>query len=1141
MRKRAAKAGLIVIEVAAIAIAVIAAGGAFLFWRLESGPVSLSIFKPSIELAVQARLPEGYRCAVDTIKLARQEGKGAYVVRVSGIQIIDDEAKEAASASEVGLTFALGDFFSGEAGPRTIVASGVKFRVVRNAEQNVKLPAVSSSTARKSPIARLSSLLDRNIFNNAFENAEMSDAEITFVDIASGRSWMTRDASITIKKQTDGLSATIGGAIDIGGAPASIAVEADYSENSGVITLDIDGANFPIGDILSMFYGDRAAIIDAPVSGAAVISLTSSGDVLASSFVARLEGGKLRLGPTPTPVKFIEWESQFDPAKNEFVIERFAFDVNGSSGELNGAVNLQFGDDVRNPEWVGFDLEGEALTLNVPSRMRAPLLIDKAAVSGGYHVVDRRIDLSDIALSLLDVSAGGNFSMSFPRADESGAKPSPGVDASIKIDGALDPERLLKLWPLGMAMGARDWVEDRMEAAVIENINAEMALAEGAVVKGRPVPDEALTVSFDVHGAKAYFVKQMTPLTAGIGSGVLRGNSFLLKATSANVGAVAISEAEVEFPVFTPKWQPTYIRFLATGKSEDLLGVLDQEPMLLMSKINLDPDQFHGDARARIEIMRPNKRDVPTEDYRYSGLATFETMRITGITGDAELTDAKGRVDLKPRSVTITAKARLSEAPIDIVWRQNFFAADGPSSFSIAGTVDSSTGDLFGISSRQYIRGPVTFTANALGKIGNFETLEATADFGNAVLRIDALDWRKPAGAPAVGTISAKFSDGGFDIEKIELNGDGAAIFGSLQFKDGALASAAFPLFELKDAASLNLSAERKPTGEFAVTAIGDFLLAGPLLEQMVGGGSGGGGASDDSAAVNWGPGLVLTARIDKMRMRENVDYNNVSLDLWRDATKLQALDLTAFSADGAPLKVMLSHTGEDEGPGQSVEARTSALGEMLRAVFGYKSISGGEGSMQIGFAAPGRKGLFGVIEAKNLHVVDTPLLARLFSAGSFEGLADLLNGAGIDLDNVYGEFDLTDNVLSIDKFRASGSSVGFTAAGDIEIYDGGAVRLNGAVAPIYQINSVLGRTPIIGDLFVGKKGEGILALSYRITGERAAPDVFVNPLSALTPGIFRNLFEPLQPANDNTPITQSEQTPDEVDDPLLEDANPSQ
>jgi len=1120
MRKRAAKAGLILIEIAAIVIAVIAAGAAFLFWRVERGPVSLAIIKPSIELAVQSRLPEGYQCDVRKIELARQEAKGAYVVRLSGIKIIDDEANEAASAADVGLTFAFKNLFAGEVGPQTIAASGAKIRIVRNAAQDLKIPAVRTN-GKKSPLSSLSVLFDGGLLESAFESAEMTDAQITFVDVASNRSWVTRNASVAIKRETDGLSAIVGGSIDTGAAPASISINADYTEESGVITADIDGANFPVGDILSMFYGDKAAIVDAPVSGSAVVALTTDGDVLSSSFNARLENGSLRLGPAPMPVKFIEWETQFDPAKNEFVIDRFAFDVNGSSGALKGALNIQFGDDVRDPERINFDIEGDALTVNIPSRLPEPLFIENAAFVGGYHISKRRISLSGFALSLLDVKANGNFAMSFPRADKEGGKPSPGVDVGLVIDGALDPDRLLKIWPKGVAMGARDWIEDRLEAAIIDNINAEMKLAEGAIVKESGIPDEAMTVTFDVRGAKAYFVKRMTPITGGVGSGVLRGNSFFLKTTRAQVGDVAISDGEVEFPVFMPRWQPTYIRFLAKGKSEDILGVLDQDPLLLLSKINLDPDQFRGDARARIEIMRPNKRDVPPEDYRYSGTASFEAMRISGITGDAELTDAKGKVDLKPRSVTITADARLSEAPIDIVWRQNFYEEDGPSSFSLAGTVDSSTGDLFGIPSRQYVRGPVTFTANATGEIGSFEAIDATADFENAVLTIDALGWRKPAGAPAAGDVHIKFSPGVIDIEKADIHGDGVAIAGSAQFKDNALAAAAFPLFELGGAANLNLSAERKPSGEFAVTAIGDFLNVAPILEQLVGGGETGASGGE----ISWGPGLSLTARIDEMRMRENVDYNNVSLDLWRDAAMLQALDFSAFSDGGAPLKVTMSHTGDDEGPGHSIEARTSELGQLLKAVFGYKSISGGQGSMQIRFAAPGHKGLSGVIEAQNLRVVDAPLLARLFSAGSFEGLANLLNGEGIDLSYAYGEFDFKDTVLSIDDFHATGPSVGMTADGVVALNEGGIVNLSGAVAPIYQINSALGAAPIIGDILVGKKGEGVLALSYSVTGERVAPNVFVNPLSALTPGIFRNLFEPLQPRNDNAPVGPPEES----------------
>jgi len=62
----------------------------------------------------------------------------------------------------------------------------------------------------------------------------------------------------------------------------------------------------------------------------------------------------------------------------------------------------------------------------------------------------------------------------------------------------------------------------------------------------------------------------------------------------------------------------------------------------------------------------------------------------------------------------------------------------------------------------------------------------------------------------------------------------------------------------------------------------------------------------------------------------------------------------------------------------------------------------------------------------------------------------------------------------------------------------------------------------------VGKKGEGIFALSYSVTGERSSPTVFVNPLSALTPGIFRRVFDPPPIASEDQLEDESEETPDE-------------
>jgi len=141
--------------------------------------------------------------------------------------------------------------------------------------------------------------------------------------------------------------------------------------------------------------------------------------------------------------------------------------------------------------------------------------------------------------------------------------------------------------------------------------------------------------------------------------------------------------------------------------------------------------------------------------------------------------------------------------------------------------------------------------------------------------------------------------------------------------------------------------------------------------------------------------------------------------------------------------------------------------------------------------------------------VVNAPLLARIFSAGSLDGLANLMSGEGIEFNYAYGQFDYADGVVSVKDMRATGSSVGITADGYVDIGADGASDLTGAVAPIYALNSVLGNAPIIGDILIGKKGEGILAFTYRVSGQTGDPSVFVNPLSALTPGIFRQLMQP--------------------------------
>ena len=67
------------------------------------------------------------------------------------------------------------------------------------------------------------------------------------------------------------------------------------------------------------------------------------------------------------------------------------------------------------------------------------------------------------------------------------------------------------------------------------------------------------------------------------------------------------------------------------------------------------------------------------------------------------------------------------------------------------------------------------------------------------------------------------------------------------------------------------------------------------------------------------------------------------------------------------------------------------------------------------------------------------------------------------------------------------------------------------APSPVLNL-SMLGEVPVIGDLLVSRRGEGVFGMTYSINGHAGEPRVGVNPVSALTPGILRRIFEPVQP-----------------------------
>jgi hypothetical protein len=62
-------------------------------------------------------------------------------------------------------------------------------------------------------------------------------------------------------------------------------------------------------------------------------------------------------------------------------------------------------------------------------------------------------------------------------------------------------------------------------------------------------------------------------------------------------------------------------------------------------------------------------------------------------------------------------------------------------------------------------------------------------------------------------------------------------------------------------------------------------------------------------------------------------------------------------------------------------------------------------------------------------------------------------------------------------------------------------------ISPAYALTGILDNIPLIGDILSGGKGEGIFAMTFTVRGTLDEPEISVNPLSLLAPGILRKVF----------------------------------
>ena len=145
-----------------------------------------------------------------------------------------------------------------------------------------------------------------------------------------------------------------------------------------------------------------------------------------------------------------------------------------------------------------------------------------------------------------------------------------------------------------------------------------------------------------------------------------------------------------------------------------------------------------------------------------------------------------------------------------------------------------------------------------------------------------------------------------------------------------------------------------------------------------------------------------------------------------------------------------------------------------------------------------------------NFKVKEIPILAKLLTLASLQGIADLLTGEGIRFTDFEMSYTNEKNLMTIDEIYAIGPAISIMMEGYVE--SNKLISLRGTLVPATTINRSISSIPLLGDLLVGKKvGEGVFGVSFKIKGPPKNLKTTVNPIKTLTPRFITRTLEKIK------------------------------
>lgn len=1106
----------VILEILGGLILLVVVLAALLAFRLSSGPVSLGPFKDDIENAL-TKARDGRPVKLGDLHLEWSSTDRRLRVAASDVELLGADHQRAAVANSADI------FLDGSA-----LVSG-KFEVLRLAMESgwVNVDQVSQSEWRIAgeplpliPVGQLPQslgewmeranqvlpplliALEAAEKNLSLERISFEDMEIRVRNSDGGSILTLTSATGLIGREPDGLLLTVAGSGEGEGLPSGLGLTLKSTDSNSRLHAQFAVADWPLADLAQRFGVGGGRFVGLPSDVELSVDLARDEGVEQIVFSVESGAGTIPRGEDGSlDVTDLSLVSTYTATTDILTI-----DVNSSdAGPMSGAAVITLNDALKGSGYRDFVFGADAFTLDLTPKFESPMAFTGVEVKGQIALESRALREMEGAFSLkgLAFDFGGSIE---PTPDhQDGEVPYVGK-LDFVVPGDVTKENVLSLWPVTLGDGGRRFVTDKIESVIASNVKGELSLARDSFAEGY-LRDEDLSLTFDVRDGNVNILHDLPNVTSASGSGKLTGNGIRIVLTDGEFGGWDLSEGAVDFPAFNPVGEDIRIFAKGSGPAQRMMNVLSN------SRLDeaLSPERVSGLGEATFEMFRPARSHVPMENIRFMAIAHISDAGLKSAALGQDITNGRVDVNVDQFGLTVSGHGDLGASPVQFTWRDAFNDGNQPANLSATAVVTPDVLNEFGLLGRAYLTGEVPLEMQA--KVGRAGVLSADTSLDLTLARLDIseIGWIKPSGEEARASVQYKNEGTGFTSDVLYTSGD-ARLEGTFTLNENSrLERVSLKRAYMADKVDVSGALTRTEQGAIVIALNGPYL---DLSGAMPGVGVVSANEKQDGTA------MTVTANVEAVTLRPGLVMRNANIELETNNAGIRAFSATGNADDGSDLSAKFKRN--DKGDAK-IHIESGDAGFFTLAFLEADFIDGGKLLLDGTLYADSRPAKFNLAVTDG-RLRDAPFLTQILSLGSLRGLADTLGGEGVLFSRIDVPFTLVDGRYVVKGAKAQGPALGLTANGHFGGEDGEVV-FDGVLVPSFGMNSALGGIPIIGDLVVGRDGEGIFSLTYAIRGTLEKANVSVNPLSALAPGVIRRIFE--NPTE--TKIPEAKKRPEDV------------